>query len=484
VGAVKSRTRPVGASLIALLASILVGIPAVAAAEPTFGPASATATFGESIVVEQSATLPEDPRLVEAVVRSGIDAPTFRAAIANPGAGATTLRYRFDTPFGGLYPNTSVEMGFRITFADGSVVDGPTTTVRYEDTRFDWRTLEGSLVRVHWFKGNDAFGQRILEIGERGVENAAEAFGVSESEPIDFFVYGDQAAFEDVLGPAQRENVGGIALPEIRTMFAGITPDQVNEGWIQLVVPHELTHLVFDTATRNPYHAPPHWLNEGLADYMAVGYTAGARANVESAVRRGAIMPLRALVGRFPTTADRFGLAYDESTSAVDYLVRTHGQEKLVGLLRSYAGGVSDAQAFSTALGVDDAAFEAGWFQDLGFDEPAAFGPLPAPPGPVPPGWAAAPAATPRPGQSGPVATPRTPGTGDGDATGTVILGGLVVLVVLLIVGLVVVARRLSHGDPLLPPLTAPPDDPDDDDPVTLDDPTLGAREEPLEPDR
>lgn len=482
------RARLVVAALLGLLASLLVGIAPVAAAGPDFGRATATATFGESIVVEQPATLPEAPSRVEAVVRSGIDAPTFRAEIANPGGGSTTLRYRFETPFGALYPNALVEMGFRVTLADGSVVDSPTTTVRYEDTRFEWRTLEGALVRVHWFKGNEAFGQRVLDIGERGVENASEAFGVRESEPIDFFVYGDTPAFLDVLGPAQRENVGGIALPEIRTMFANIAPDQVNEGWIQLVVPHELTHLVFDTATRNPYHAPPHWLNEGLADYMAVGYTAGARANVESAARRGAIMPLRALVGRFPTTADRFSLAYDESTSAVDYLVRTYGQEKLVGLLRSYAGGVSDADAFSTALGVDDAAFEAGWFQDLGIDEPAAFGPLPAPPGPLPPGWAEAPAATPRPGQSGPVATPRAPGAGgDADATSTVILAGLVVLVVLLIVGLVVVARRLSQGDPLLPPLTPPPDDADDADdvPATIDDPTtLGDREEPSEPDR
>ena len=27
-------------------------------------------------------------------------------------------------------------------------------------------------------------------------------------------------------------------------------------GWWS---PHELTHLVFDTATRNPFHEPPHW---------------------------------------------------------------------------------------------------------------------------------------------------------------------------------------------------------------------------------
>ena len=88
------------------------------------------------------------------------------------------------------------------------------------------------------------------------------------------------------------------------------------------MVPHELTHIVFDTATRNVYHEAPHWLNEGLADYLAVGYGADARGNVERAVRNGDLMPLHALVLRFPSTAARFSLAYDESVSAVDYLIR------------------------------------------------------------------------------------------------------------------------------------------------------------------
>jgi hypothetical protein len=48
------------------------------------------------------------------------------------------------------------------------------------------------------------------------------------------------------------------------------------------VVPHELVHLVFDTAVKNPYHFPPRWLNEGLAVYLSEGngteYEARSRA--------------------------------------------------------------------------------------------------------------------------------------------------------------------------------------------------------------
>jgi hypothetical protein len=454
---------------LTLAPSVVVGGGGGDPATEVIGEATATATFGASIGVEQMVRLGVAPVRAEAMVRVEGSNRTFLAEIPSPGQGESTLTYAYPTPSGSLYPNTRVELGFRLTFDDGRIVDTPTTTIRYEDNRFDWRTLEGPLVRVHWADGDDAFGRRALAVGERAVEEAAALLGVDETRPIDFFVYGDRAAFFDVLGPAIQENVGGVALAEIRTMFANIEPSQVNDLWVGIVIPHELTHLVFDTATRNPYHEPPHWLNEGLADYLAQGYNAGARGNVENAARSGAIMPLRALVGRFPTTQDRFSLAYDESVSAIDFLIRTYGQDALVGLIRSYADGVSDDLAFERALGVNVAGFEAAWLADLGIEEPPAYGPRPAPPGPLPPGWNAAVQPTPRPGSSSPpLASPRPSGSG-GDLAEPVLIGVIVVIAVVLVVGLFVVARGLSRGDPLFG-ASAVADEESDDEAANPDD--------------
>jgi len=458
-----SRTASALALALVLVAALASG---VAAAEPTFGKATVSATFLDGIKLEQRVSLPSGVHRVEAYVREGSDAHTFLADVANPGTGDHLLTYTFETPAGSIYPNTHVQLGFRVTFDDGHVVDGPPETVLYEDDRFAWATLQGDLVRVHWYQGDEAFGRRALAIGEKAVKDASDLLGVTETEPIDYFIYADTKPFYDVLGPALRENVGGIALPEIRTLFANIPPSAESESWVGIVIPHELTHLVFGTATNNPFHDPPHWLNEGLAVYLSEGYSTSARRNVERTARAGEIMPLRALVGQFPTTADRFGLAYDESVSAIDYLIRTHGQEALVTLIRSYAGGVSDDAAFSAALGVDVAGFEAGWLADLGISEPVPFGPRPAPPGPLPPDWAAAPAQTANPGASGlPAPTFRATTPGAGDVSGPVTIAVLALLAVLLAVGLLVVARRLSQGEPLLAPaVPTVPTAVDDDD--------------------
>ena len=71
------------------------------------------------------------------------------------------------------------------------------------------------------------------------------------------------------------------------TLLADIAPTAVNDPWVGIVIPHELTHLVFGTATDNPYHQPPHWFNEGLAVYLSQGYVAGDRSSVHLSLRVG-----------------------------------------------------------------------------------------------------------------------------------------------------------------------------------------------------
>ncbi len=258
---------------------------------------------------------------------------------------------------------------------------GPEVRITYDDDRFEWKTEAGPIVRVHWTEGSAAFGRRALRIAEDAVAESSKLLGVTETEPMDFYIYADEDAFRAAIGPGIRESVGGLAVASIRTLFALIPPAQIDDAWVGIVIPHELTHLVFNTASKNAYHSPPHWLNEGLADYVSQGYDRDYRNAVGDAARGGDLIPLDGLIGQFPTTTDRFYLAYAESVSAVDYMVRTHGKDALVTLIRSYAEGRTDAEAFSAALGVDDTAFGAAWLKDVGGKQPARYGPQPAPGG-------------------------------------------------------------------------------------------------------
>jgi hypothetical protein len=449
----RPRVRVAGVLVAAAFALVATALaPAVlAAGEVQFGAIKAVSTFGTGIGVTEPVALPAGVQRIEIVIRTeGDDGSDVADVIAAPGS-TSTLKYELGISPGQVIPNTLLHVRFRVTLADGALETGPETSVRYADTRFDWKTLTGEVVRVHWVEGDEAFGRRALAIGDKAVADASALLGVTETEPVDFFIYPDPNSFRDVLGPATRENVGGVAFPGIRTLLTNITPDQVNDPWVGIVVPHELTHLVFGTATDNPYHSPPHWMNEGLAVYLSQGFDSSDRNGITGAVRDGSLMPLPSLDGQFPTAGDRFGLAYSESVSAIDFMVRKYGRDTLVGLIRSYAQGRTDDEAFKAAIGVDVEGFEAAWLADIGAAAPSPFGPQPAPAGKLPGDW------------GGPTASGGTapgPVTSEPPATAPlfapdltpVAIGGVIIVLVLL--GFVVLATRNRPAPP--PPPRAP----------------------------
>jgi len=152
-------------------------------------------------------------------------------------------------------------------------------------------------------------------------------------------------------------------------------------------VAHELAHHVFDQATRNPYHEAPTWLNEGVAVLVAEDGPETRAAELNVAVREGAVLPLEALTEAFPRVSGPFSLAYAESVSAVDFLIERYGRGAVAELARLYRGGASDDEAFGAVTGGTLGEFDAAWLAHNGADAPPAYGPQPPPAGPLPSEW-------------------------------------------------------------------------------------------------
>ena len=362
-------------------------------------------------------------------------------------SGPMTLTYTLSiADQGHILPNTPIRARWRIigesaggsTSAVPAPALGPEASLVYADARFDWKTVSGDIVRVHWYEGGDAFGQRALKIGEDGRASrrpscsacTRRSRSISSSTPIR-----PPSTTRSARGPARTS--AGRPMPTSGPCSRSSRQPRSTTPGSKTVIPHELTHLVFDTAVDNPYHFPPRWLNEGLAVYESEGYGSGDRGAVEDAARSGSLIPLPGLSGQFPTSGDRFRLAYAESVSAIDFLVRTHGQDALVALIGSYADGETDDEAFKAAIGQDVAAFNAAWLVDQGAEPPASFGPVPAPAGPLPVGWALAPGATAapggstRPGATAAVVPPTSPSTSQGGS----MVAAIVIVAVLMILG-------------------------------------------------
>ena len=426
--------RPIARRLVSVAAAVVLMVslvPVVAAADPVFGTPTATSKFGSGIDFSQPITISEPVDRVEILLTyANAIGPTV-VEMTVPAAGTEELIYHLDTAgSSSLIPNTPITARYRVfpaTDPDHGVL-GPEVRVVYADDRFDWQTVSGDLVRVHWYEGSEEFARKALKLGEDEVRATSELLGVTETEPVDFFVYANRDDFYGALGPGAHENVAGTAYAHIRTLLGLIPPDQIDDPLVAVRIPHEFVHLVFDTASSNAYHGPPRWLNEGLAVYQSEGYGSDDRAAVEAAARSGTLIPLDGLTGQFPNGQDFF-LAYSESVAAVDYMIRTHGSDALVTLINSYAEGRTDDEAFTAALGLDMTAFGEAWFADVKAKPPTKYGPQPEAPGPVPAAWTGA--------------EPTAPAA-SGSSTGVVIVL-LLGLVALVVIGVIVArSRRLS----------------------------------------
>jgi hypothetical protein len=452
-------------AVLGLLAMLALGLAPVASAASwaTFGTPTARSTFGTGVEFSQPVTLAKTISRAELLVTvADAIGPTVLETPTSNGTGPVTLALSFDTSGAALlYPNTKLVAQWRLTGKDDptDVQLGPILRLTYDDDRFNWQTRAGTLVTVHWYQGTSAFGDQALAVAEDGVRKASELFGVTETEPVDFFVYADGGAFYDAIGMDPNSNVGGVAppVPGLRTLFALVPPGQLIDPEVLAVIPHELTHLVIETAAGNPYHFLPRWLNEGLAVYESQGYDASDRGLVADAARSGTVIPLDGLVAGFPTGAGIF-LPYAESVSAVDFMFRTYGADAVVSVVTSYKDGRTDDEAFQRGLGVDTGAFAAAWLASLGAQAPARYGPQPAPPGPIPSAWLAsggpgAPTATTTAGgpavASAPATAPAPIAPGGTDSTPVVVF--VVVIVISLgLLGLLVIrrGRRRPAGGP------------------------------------
>jgi hypothetical protein len=433
-----------GALSLALLA------PAqVSAASVSFGTPAASSKFGTGITFTQPYSGGPFDQAEIAISLPGDVGPTV-TGITKPGS--SSLSYTMDLSSGGLSPFTPVTAHFQVVLSDGTVIDGPDMHVTYADDRFAWKSVTGGLVTIHWFQGTASFAQQLLSYGQNGLAKSAQFLGITETKPIDFYVYPSQAAF--AAGLSVPETIGGQAEPGYRTCFALIAPNDLAYG--STVVPHELTHIVFADIVDNPYHSPPRWLNEGLAVYLSEGYGSDNRQLVSQAVKNGTLAPLAALAGYFALDQTRIYLSYAEAVSAVDYMVRKYGQAGVQKLVKAYAAASSDDEAFQKAFGVTLEAFDKAWMADNKVAAPTQYGPQPAPTGPLPPGWSSS-GGGPGSGSTEPPTSPTqappasssnpgsTGGSGSNDPSSAVLMASAAIAslgVLLLLVGGALMARE------------------------------------------
>ncbi|HET9498027.1 MAG TPA: peptidase MA family metallohydrolase [Candidatus Limnocylindria bacterium] len=387
------RLRARNAAVLLALTLVAAGLGPFGVAVPTragggFSALQADATFGEEMTF--SATWGGDePDYVELLLGFGGEDRLVVPVELDDGRVAH-LRDMTDDY---VPPNTTVEYQWRAV-SGAQVTLSPEQELLYDDDRpqFDWDQARIGSATVHWYGQNEEIARRFGDLAGDAADTAGDLLGRPLADPIEIFVYDGREDFLGAVGPSTREWVGAATYPHLRTVYMWLGAG--SSGFLETTIAHEVTHVVFQDASDNPFHDPASWLNEGIATWAEVG-----NADTEAAVVRSeagsadGLMAFEALTNQFPIDTRGATLAYAQGATMVDHLLGEYGSDALAEIMDAYRSGATDDEAIAAGTGTPFDEIRADYFASFGVSEPQPVGaqslgrsdvPLPPQPGGVP----------------------------------------------------------------------------------------------------
>jgi hypothetical protein len=271
------------------------------------------------------------------------------------------VAHRYDVVQNVLRPFVIITFWFDVTLQNGQTVRSPNYRVQYLDDRFVWEQRADDLVRVHWYDGDDAFGDTLLDAARRSLNGVNALIPSPDNTPVDVYVYSSAADLQSALFLGGEEWQGGHANPRLGVVMVAITPGPEQSIDMETLIPHELAHVMLYRNVGKGYAVLPVWLSEGIASLVELYPNPDYDQALETASQNNSLLPITELCDTFPPDASRAYLAYAESQSFVRFLRNSYGAPALLQLASAYANGLSCEQGVVRTLGSSLTSLDTRW---------------------------------------------------------------------------------------------------------------------------
>lgn len=344
--------------LAILLAAALLPGGAVSAQTIVDMELAASVQFGEWVAFTARLKAPLAVQKATLFIHDAARGVTYAEPVAFDANGVSA--FRFDTRQNALRPFTTLLWRYELILPDGSALQSAVGSIRYDDTRFAWRSLEADALRIHWYTADDSFGLAALNAAQAGIQNIRNFFAPDLSQPVDIFLYASESDLRGALPGAEAWAAGHA------DSGAGVITVTVEAGAEQNVlmeqrIPHELMHVLLARQVGAGYRNLPAWLREGMSMLAEVYPNPEYDRALLDAAARGDLIPMRDLCASFSPRIDSAFLAYAQSRSFTNYLRGVYGADGLLNLARAYAAGVTCERGPERVFGVTFAKLERDW---------------------------------------------------------------------------------------------------------------------------
>lgn len=264
---------------------------------------------------------------------------------------------------GSLPPGATIWWRWRHIDESGEEHVSEQKTLTWLDAKHNWQTITSGLINLHWYSGNQAFAQELLNAADVGLARLQNDAGLQPDKPIHLYIYADTDDMKDAI-LYEPSWTGGMAFSEHDIVIIGIS--QRDLEWGRSTIAHELTHVLVGHLTFSCLGDVPTWLNEGLAVYSEGGLNPNSKDQLNEAISSDQLLTVRSLSGGFSEVPSRAYLSYSQSYSIVKFLIETYGQEKMNSLLIALRDGTTIDDALMEVYGFDVDGLEKSWRGAIG----------------------------------------------------------------------------------------------------------------------
>ena len=261
-------------------------------------------------------------------------------------------------------PASKIEYYFEIFFKDGSTYRTEIKNDILLDSRFEWDLVQGDIVDVYFHGPVSRRAKNVLEACDKSVNDISNLLGVDSNKRISLVMYNNYSEMFDVVVKKSQTQAGSLITEGQAFSTENIVIVDGGARSALGVATHEITHIIVSRATKDSYVGVPLWLNEGLAEYGNIEQDSGYDRYLEWAVDTNRLFPFSSL-NRFPGNPNLTLVAYGQSKSFIEFLVKEYPKENMKNLMKEISGRKSIDDSFISSYGKNLNELESEWKSTL-----------------------------------------------------------------------------------------------------------------------
>ncbi len=203
------------------------------------------------------------------------------------------------------------------------------------------------------------YAKQTAELAQNLYEEIAYDLQIEEKDTVRIIIASDRNQFRTFVKGDPPNWAEAFAFPAINTILLKSPRWNRSQGSYKITLAHEILHIVLHRIIGNRYI--PRWLDEGLALFYSRDVKWKTMTALSKAAFTNSLIPLKELDKVLSFHRFKAELAYQQSYSVVEYLLKTYDIEAVQNILKGIRNGTDMDTLFRRATGSDMERFEKEW---------------------------------------------------------------------------------------------------------------------------